>query len=91
MLHWREPPESEKSYRAPLILLPVKLERRSAQAAVMMRQLPDEEQIFNLKHIEMLQTDYAINLDMLRGQLGPQRRIRRVDLLYSLLNRSRVP
>lgn len=69
MLRWRETPESDKSYRAPLILLPVKLDRRSAQASVTMRQLPDEEPIFNLTLIEMLQTDYDINLDELRGQL----------------------
>ncbi|HEA52123.1 hypothetical protein LCGC14_0766000 [marine sediment metagenome] len=69
MLRWKETPESEKSFRAPLILLPVKLERRSAQAKVKMRQLPDEESIFNLTLIEMLQTDYDINLDRLRHEL----------------------
>ncbi len=69
MLRWRETPESEKSFRAPLILLPVKLERRSAQAKVMLRQLPDEEPIFNLTLLEMLQRDYDINLDQLRNEL----------------------
>lgn len=69
MLRWRETPESDKSYRAPLILLPVKLDRRSAQAPVTMRQLPDEEPLFNLTLIEMLQTDYDINLDILRHDL----------------------
>lgn len=69
MLRWRETPEADKSYRAPLILLPVKLDRRSAQAPVTMRQLPDEEPIFNLTLIEMLQTDYDINLDALRHDL----------------------
>tara|TARA_R110000824_G_scaffold399995_1_gene606552 strand:+ start:731 stop:6646 length:5916 start_codon:yes stop_codon:yes gene_type:complete len=69
MLRWKETPESEKSFRAPLILLPVKLERRSAQAKVKMRQLPDEESIFNLTLIEMLQADYDINLDRLRHEL----------------------
>lgn len=69
MLRWREVPDSEKSYRAPLILLPVKLERKSAQANVTMRQLPDEEALFNLTLIEMLQTDYDINLSDLQGNL----------------------
>lgn len=69
MLRWKETPESEKSYRAPLILLPVRLERRSAQAPVYMRQLPDEDPLFNLTLIEMLQTDYDINLDQLRHDL----------------------
>ncbi len=69
MLRWRETPDSEKSYRAPLILLPVQLERRSAQAKVTLRQLPDEEPIFNLTLIEMLQADYDIDLSRLAGDL----------------------
>lgn len=69
MLRWKETPGSDKSYRAPLILLPVRLERRSAQAPVYMRQLPDEEPLFNLTLIEMLQSDYDINLDQLRHDL----------------------
>ncbi len=69
MLRWRETPDSEKSFRAPLILLPVKLDRRSANAPVTMRQLPHEEPLFNLTLIEMLQTDYDINLDVLRNDL----------------------
>ncbi|NRP28214.1 ATP-dependent RecD-like DNA helicase [Marinobacterium sp. xm-d-420] len=69
MLRWKETPDADKSFRAPLILLPVKLERRSAQAQVTMRQLPDEEPLFNLTLIEMLQTDYDINLDRLRHDL----------------------
>ena len=69
MLRWKEVPESEKTFRAPLILLPVKLERSSAQAAVKIRQLPDEEPIFNLTLIEMLQADYDINLESLRHDL----------------------
>ncbi|MBA4502121.1 DUF4011 domain-containing protein [Marinobacterium marinum] len=69
MLRWKETPESDKSFRAPLILLPVKLERRSAQAPVKLSQLADEEPIFNLTLIEMLQADYDITLDQLRNDL----------------------
>ena len=68
MLQWQEF-EGGKAFRAPLILLPVKLERRSANAPVKLRQLPDEEPIFNLTLIEMLQTDYDITLDQLRNEL----------------------
>lgn len=69
MLRWKETPESEKSFRAPLILIPVKLERRSAQAKVKLSQLADEDPIFNLTLIEMLQADYDINLEQLRHEL----------------------
>lgn len=85
MLRWREIPESDKSYRAPLILLPVKLDRRSAQAPVTMRQLPDEDAIFNHTLIEMLQTDYDINLDQLRGQLPEDESGVDVHLIWNIV------
>ena len=69
MLTWKETPDSDRQFRAPLILLPAQLERRSAQAPIQLRQLPDEDPIFNLTLIEFLQTDYDINLGELAGEL----------------------
>lgn len=85
MLRWAEVPESDKSFRAPLILIPVKLERRSANAAVKLRQLPDEEPIFNLTLIEMLQTDYDINLDQLRSNLPEDESGVDVELIWNIV------
>lgn len=69
MLRWRDTPEAKRDFRAPLILLPIQLIRRSAQAKVIMRQLPDEEPIFNLTLIEMLQNDFDIDLNSLATNL----------------------
>jgi len=69
MLSWKETPDSTRKFKAPLILLPAQLVRRSAQAPIQLRQLPDEDPIFNLTLIEFLQTDYDINLGELTQEL----------------------
>ena len=69
MLSWKENPKDEKSFKAPLILLPVQLTRRSAGARVKLRQLPEEEPLFNLTLIEFLQSDYEIDLSEFRDEL----------------------
>jgi very-short-patch-repair endonuclease/KaiC/GvpD/RAD55 family RecA-like ATPase len=85
MLRWKEVPDSDKSFRAPLILLPVKLERKSANAPVKLRQMPDEEPIFNLTLIEMLQTDYDIDLDQLRHDLPTDESGVDVELIWNIV------
>jgi very-short-patch-repair endonuclease len=62
MLRWKPDPRSDQSCRAPLILLPVKLERTSAKAKPKVRQLPDEGPVFNLTLIELLLQDFEIDL-----------------------------
>ena len=69
MLAWRENPEDTRVYKAPLILIPVELVRKSASAPVKLRQLADEEPLFNLTLIEFLKTEYAINIEHLREDL----------------------
>lgn len=69
MLHWKENPRDTRSYRAPLILIPVQLTRRSAGAAIKLIQLPDEQPIFNTTLIEFLINDYAIDLNQFREEL----------------------
>ena len=61
-LKWKENPEDAKSYKAPLLLVPVKLTRRSAKAPVYVEQLQEEEPTFNLTLIEFLQSEHDINL-----------------------------
>ena len=61
MLRWKENPEDDRSYRAPLILIPAQLTRSSARAPVKVRQLPDETPIFNMTLIEFLYTEHSID------------------------------
>ncbi|MAT92708.1 MAG: hypothetical protein CME59_08910 [Halioglobus sp.] len=69
MLSWKETPHDAKSYKAPLILIPVQLERKSARAPIKLRQLQDDEPLFNLTLIEFLNTEHAIDLSYLRDEL----------------------
>ncbi|HHX8375401.1 TPA: DUF4011 domain-containing protein, partial [Vibrio alginolyticus] len=68
-LKWKENPEDTRSYKAPLLLIPVKLTRRSARASVYVEQLQEEEPIFNLTLIEFLQSEHDINLSEFRDEL----------------------
>ena len=69
MLSWKEDTRDAKSYKAPLILIPVQLVRKSARAPIRMRQLQDEDPLFNLTLIEFLYTEHAIDLSHFRGEL----------------------
>jgi len=69
MLRWKENPEDERSFRAPLILVPAQLTRMSAKAPVKVKQLPDETPIFNMTLIEFLATEYDIDLNHFREEL----------------------
>ena len=69
MLKWKETENSVKSYKAPLILLPVELSRQSARSKIKLKQLKDEEPIFNSTLIQFLQQDFEINLNQFRDEL----------------------
>ena len=69
MLRWKESPNDDRSYRAPLILLPAELVRKSARAPVKVRQLADENPIFNSTLIEFLFTEHNIDLNQFRESL----------------------
>jgi very-short-patch-repair endonuclease len=69
MLRWKENPDDDRSYRAPLILIPAELTRSSARAPVKVRQLPDETPIFNMTLIEFLYTEHNIDLNQFRDSL----------------------
>lgn len=68
MLRWRPTGETVRSYRAPLILLPVKLERKSARSQPYLSN-HDDDPVFNLTLIEMLRQDFEISLPELAGEL----------------------
>lgn len=68
MLRWRPTGEKVRSYRAPLILLPVKLERKSARSQPYLTS-HDDDPVFNLTLIEMLRQDFEIGLPELTGEL----------------------
>ncbi|NNA05923.1 DUF3320 domain-containing protein [Pseudomonas lundensis] len=67
-LKWKKTAEDPKTYSAPLILLPVKLERKSALSGVTLSLL-DEEPRFNLTLLELLRHDFELVIPGLDGEL----------------------
>ena len=67
-LKWKKSADDPKTYSAPLILLPVKLERKSALSGVTLGLL-DEEPRFNLTLLELLRHDFELLIPGLDGEL----------------------
>ena len=67
-LRWKKKPEDERSYRAPLLLVPVKLERRSATSRFTLRFHEDEPR-FNATLLQFLERDFELKLPQFAGEL----------------------
>lgn len=67
-LRWKKKPEDDRSYRAPLLLVPVKLERRSASSRFTVRFHEDEPR-FNATLLQFLERDFDLTLPQFAGDL----------------------
>lgn len=67
-LRWKKKDGDTRTYRAPLLLLPVKLERRSAQSKFTLAHHEDEVR-FNSTLIEMLKRDFDLKIPEFEGDL----------------------
>lgn len=68
-LRWKETPDADRSYRAPLILMPIELSRKSARAPVRLTKIQEEDALFNLTLIEFLESQHGINLNIFKDDL----------------------
>ncbi|WP_414833981.1 DUF3320 domain-containing protein [Afifella sp. YEN Y35] len=67
-LRWKKKPEDERTYRAPLLLIPIKLERRSASSQF--RLLHHEDDVrFNATLLQFLERDFDLKIPSLQGEL----------------------
>jgi hypothetical protein len=67
-LSWTRDTNDPTRYRAPLILIPVTLQRRSVRSGFSLR-LHDDEPRFNPTLIEMLRQDFRLELPVTQGEL----------------------
>ncbi len=67
-LNWRKTATDTRVYRAPLLLLPVKLDRRSVRSGVRLSLLDDEPRI-NLTLLEMLRQEFRLEVPELAAGL----------------------
>lgn len=68
MLRWSPSGDAKTRYSAPMILLPVRLERASARSKPYLLR-HDDETVFNLTLVQMLRQDFGIDLSGLSGEL----------------------
>ena len=67
-LRWKQAPTDTTSYRAPLLLVPVTLSRRSAASPFYLSKHEDEAQ-FNSTLVQMLKKDFDCNLNAFDNEL----------------------
>ncbi len=67
-LRWKKSPEDERSYRAPLLLVPIKLERRSAASRFHLLHHEDDVR-FNATLLQMLKKDFDLDLPQFESEL----------------------
>ena len=67
-LSWTRDEKEKKRYRAPLILIPVVLQRRSVRSGFTLK-IHDDEPRFNPTLIEMLRQDFNLELEVTQGEL----------------------
>ena len=67
-LRWKKTEGDTRTYRAPLVLVPVKLERRSAQSPFRIAHHEDDVRI-NSTLLEFLKRDFALRIPELEGDL----------------------
>ncbi len=67
-LLWKPEDRSDRRYRAPLVLLPVELERKTVRSGVRLI-ASDEEPSINTTLLELLKQDFGLEVGSLQGEL----------------------
>ncbi|MFP1979835.1 DUF3320 domain-containing protein [Lonsdalea quercina] len=86
-LKWKKTAEDPRNYSAPLILLPIQLDRKSVLSGVTMRLL-EEEPRFNLTLLEFLRNDFALTINGLDGELPTDESGIDVDGIWNMVRRA---
>ncbi len=85
-LRWKKTEGDTRTYRAPLVLIPVKLERRSAQSPFRIRHHEDDVRI-NSTLLEFLKRDFKLHVPELEGELPTDQSGINVPLIFEILRR----
>lgn len=87
VLKWKQSQHEDRTYRAPLILVPVKLERRSAATKVKIVH-HDDEPVFNMTVLEMLRLDFELRMPELEGELPKDHSGIDVRLIWGIVRKA---
>ncbi|MBN4055459.1 DUF4011 domain-containing protein [bacterium AH-315-K03] len=85
-LSWQQPGHNERSYRAPLILIPVELTRKSVNSGFKLC-LHEDEPRFNPTLLQMLKQDFALEITELEGELPTDDSGLDVEKIWNIVRR----
>ena len=86
-LRWKQAPTDTTSYRAPLLLVPVTLSRRSAASPFYLSKHEDEAQ-FNSTLVQMLKKDFDCNLNAFDNEVPTDDSGVDVPLIFELVRQA---
>ena len=86
-LHWRRNTNAERRLKAPLVLIPITLERTSIKARMHIVKHDDEPR-FNTTLLEMLRQDYRLDVDGLDGPLPTDEHGVHIDEIWNRVRRA---
>ena len=85
-LRWKKTEGDTRTYRAPLVLIPVKLERRSAQSPFRITHHEDDVRI-NSTLLEFLKRDFDLRIPELEGELPRDHSGIDLPLIFEIMRR----
>ncbi|MFP8967209.1 DUF3320 domain-containing protein [Pokkaliibacter sp. CJK22405] len=85
-LRWRKTEGDKRTYRAPLLLLPVKLDRKSAQSEYVIMNHEDDIR-FNSTLLELLKRDFALHIPELEGELPKDQSGYDLPLIFDIMRK----
>ena len=85
-LRWKKTEGDTRTYRAPLVLIPVRLERRSAQSPFRIAHHEDDVRI-NSTLLEFLKLDFDLRIPELEGELPRDQSGVDVPLIFKIMRR----
>ncbi|MYF24806.1 MAG: DUF4011 domain-containing protein, partial [Nitrospira sp. SB0678_bin_10] len=85
-LRWKKTEGDTRTYRAPLVLIPVKLERKSAQSPFRIGHHEDDVRI-NSTLLEFLNRDFDLRVPELEGELPTDQSGIDVPLIFEIMRR----
>lgn len=85
-LRWKKTEGDPRSYRAPLLLIPVKISRRSAQSDFVIEHHEDDVR-FNATLLEFLKHDFDLTVPELEGELPHDNSGYDLPLIFEIMRR----
>ncbi len=85
-LKWQQPNQLERTYKAPLILIPIELTRKSVNSGFKL-QLHDDEPRFNPTLLQMLKQDFGLDINELSCDLPTDDHGLDIDGIWNIVRR----